>query len=106
MYEVTEIVFNEISIEIAGAFLGPFTGTAGLDSDGAVVSLVIEAFNDRGLKFARLEVNRHQNTRRFDDAFAIVLADEIQDELRAEIDEALIDWADSCTVREPDFEAA
>ncbi len=106
MYEVTEINFEEISIEVAGVHIGLFTGSAGIDTDGAVVTLSLEGWKDGEHAFAHLEVKRHQNTKRFDDVLAIVLADEIQDQMRAEIQDALIEWADACTVKEPDFEAA
>lgn len=106
MYEVTEITFEEISIEIAGVYVGLFSGSAGVDTDGAVVTLSLDGWQNGEQSLARLEVNRHQNTRRFDDVLAIVLADEIQDQLQPEINEALTEWADACTVREPDFEVA
>ena len=106
MYEVTEINFEEISIEIGGVHVGLFSGTAGVDTDGAVVTLCLDGWKDGETAHARLDVNRYQNTKRFDDVLAIVLADEIQDQMKGEIQEALIEWADSCTVREPDFEPA
>lgn len=106
MYEVTEITFEEISIEIAGVYVGLFSGSAGIDTDGAVVSLTLDGWRDGEQGFAHLDVNRHQNTKRFDDVLAIVLADEIQDQMRGEIQEALIEWADSNQIREPDFEVA
>lgn len=106
MYEVTEIAFEEISIEVAGVHIGLFSGSAGVDTDGSVVTLTLDGWKEGERGFAHLEVNRHQNTRRFDDVLAIVLADEIQDQMRGEIEDALIEWADACTVREPDFEAA
>ena len=106
MYEVTEIPFEEISIEIAGVYVGLFSGSAGVDTDGAVVTLSLDGWQNGEQSLARLEVNRHQNTRRFDDVLAIVLADEIQDQMRGEIQEALIEWADSNQIREPDFEVA
>lgn len=106
MYEVAEINFEEISIEVAGVHIGLFTGTAGVDTDGAVVTLSLEGWKDGETSFARLDVKRHQNTKRFDDVLAIVLADEIQDQMRGEIEDALIDWADNNTVRELDFEPA
>jgi len=106
MYEVTEITFEEISIEIAGVYVGLFSGSAGVDTDGAVVTLSLDGWQNGEQSLARLEVNRHQNTRRFDDVLAIVLADEIQDQLQPEINEALTEWADASSVREPDFEVA
>ena len=106
MYEVTEIPFEEISIEIAGVYVGLFSGSAGVDTDGAVVTLSLDGWQNGEQSLARLEVNRHQNTRRFDDVLAIVLADEIQDQLQPEINEALTEWADASSVREPDFEVA
>ena len=106
MYEVTEISFEEISIEIVGVYVGLFSGSAGVDTDGAVVTLSLDGWQNGEQGFAHLSVNRHQNTRRFDDVLAIVLADEIQDQMRGEIQEALIEWADSNQIREPDFEVA
>ena len=106
MYEVTEIKFDEISIEIAGVYVGLFSGSAGVDTDGAVVTLSLDGWQNGEQSLARLEVNRHQNTRRFDDVLAIVLADEIQDQMQHEISDALVEWADASSVREPDFEVA
>jgi hypothetical protein len=106
MYEVTEIPFEEISIEIAGVYVGLFSGSAGVDTDGAVVTLSLDGWQNGEQSLARLDVNRHQNTRRFDDVLAIVLADEIQDQMQHEISDALVEWADASSVREPDFEVA
>ena len=106
MYEVTEITFEEISIEIAGVYVGLFSGSAGVDTDGAVVTLSLDGWQNGEQGLARLDVNRHQNTRRFDDVLAIVLADEIQDQMQHEISDALVEWADASSVREPDFEVA
>ena len=106
MYEVTEIKFDEISIEIAGVYVGLFSGSAGVDTDGAVVTLSLDGWQNGEQGFAHLSVNRHQNTRRFDDVLAIVLADEIQDQMQHEISDALVEWADASSVREPDFEVA
>lgn len=103
MYEVTEIQFEEISIEIEGVYVGLFSGSAGVDTDGAVVSLTLDGWKDGEQSHARLDVNRYHHTKRFHDVLAIVLADAIQEQMPGEIQEALIDWADNCTVREPDF---
>lgn len=103
MHEATEIQFEEISIEIDGVYVGLFSGSAGVDTDGAVVSLTLDGWKDGETAYARLDVNRYQSTKRFNDVLAIVLADEIQEQLKDEIQEALIEWADACTIREPDF---
>jgi hypothetical protein len=82
-----------------------FSGSAGVDTDGAVVSLTLDGWRDGERGFAHLDVNRHQNTKRFEDVLAIVLADEIQAQMKAEIEDALIEWADQKNESyQPDFE--
>lgn len=104
MYEVCDISFDDVQIEIQGIHCGSYSGTAGVDSEGAVCSLVIDGFKDGDHQHLRLDVQPHKRNRSWDESFAVLLGFEIEKQMKDEIREALIDWADHAGVLKPDFE--
>lgn len=104
MQDVAEIEFEEIGIQIKGVVIGMFSGTASLDTDGTVSSLVIDGFDPYGGKSrARLSVpHPYGAAPTWDGKLAAVLAVEIQRNYRDQIIEALSDYTDSLSIREYD----
>jgi hypothetical protein len=107
MDEVTEIEFEEVGISVNNVFVGLFTGTAGLLSDGQVCVVTLEGDKDGEKSRARIELpNPYASKKTWDQSLAEQIADQVEEIYKGDIREALIEWADACTVREPDFEPA
>lgn len=103
MYEVIDVAFDDIAISISGVYVGSFDGVAGIDTDGAVCSLVLNGLKDGTKSYARLAVPpRHITATGFANALAYKLAAEIEHQLAGEIREALDEWEDACSIREPE----
>ena len=101
MYEVVDVPFEDMPIQISGVYVGSFTGSAGIDTEGAVCSIVLDGMKDGTKSYARLAVPpRHIVATGFANAIAYKLASEIQSQLADEIREALEDWEDALSVRE------
>jgi hypothetical protein len=101
MSEVIDVPFEEIAIQVSGVYVGSFSGSAGIDSDGAVCSLVLDGLKDGTKSYARLAVPpRHTAEPGFANALAHKLALEIEFQLAGEIREALSDWEGARKVRE------
>lgn len=88
--------FEEISIEVCGAWHGLFAGHFEFDADGRVNVIFLDQAQTWGpsntltpLKQTRLEVPRFVNRMSFDDQFTSRLAKAIESECGAYIDEAL-----------------
>lgn len=101
MYAVIDVDFDEVSIEVQGVHVGLFTGTAEVDSDGAVASIVFDGWKDGSPARVRLDVPlRYDNRPTWNGTLALVLADEIRQQYADTIREKLDDWVDSLSIRE------
>ena len=101
MYEVVDVTFEDIAVQVSGVYVGAFSGSAGVDQDGIVCSLVLDGMKDGTQSYARLAVPpRDVLHPGFANALAIKLAIEIGFQLADEIREALEDWEDALSVRE------
>lgn len=101
MYAVTEIEFEEVGIAINGVYCGLFSGTADVDSDGAITSIVLDGWQDGSKARTRLDVPYcGSNRTTWNGTLALVLADEIRQQYAHIIREKLDDWADSLSIRE------
>ena len=101
MYEVVDVKFEDLPIQISGVYVGSFSGSAGIDDDGVVCSIVLDGMNDGTASYASLAVPpRHITATGFANAIAYKLASEIEFQLSDEIREALSDWKEAIAIRE------
>ena len=102
MYEVAEITFEELGFEMKpGVFCGMFSGTAYVDSDGAVCAIELDGYRDGKAVVTRFDIpNHYQQNWDWGQKVILVLSAQIQRRYRAAIRDALDDWADARGVRE------
>ena len=102
MYEVAEITFEELGLEITpGVFSGMFSGTAHVDRDGAVCVILLDGYRDGVACVTRMEIpSPYQNHLDWVQRMVLVLRDQIETHYRPAIGDALDDWAEARGVRE------
>ena len=110
---VIDFDFEEVGVQISGADVGMFSGTASIDQDGAVVALYLDAYiTDRAAplgmpkKITRyLKVPlRHHIPLAFESYLARELATAIETGCEPEITDKLNDW--SVSIAEQSFDHA
>ena len=110
---IIDFDFEEVGVQIAGAEVGMFSGTASINQDGAVVGLYLDAYiTDRAAplgmpkKITRyLKVPlRHHIPFVFESYLARELATAIETGCEPEINDKLNDW--SVSIAEQSFEHA
>ena len=110
---VIDFDFEEVGVQISGADVGMFSGTASIDQDGAVVGLYLDAYiTDRAAplgmpkKITRyLKVPlRHHIPLAFESYLARELATAIETGCEPEITDKLNDW--SVSIAEQSFDHA
>ena len=105
-YDVTEIRFDEVYLEIEPGFYGlPFYGSAQIDTDGAVVSIGIDGFKngEQVTQYFDVPSKYTTNVTRNGEMLRRMAA-AIQRHCQDGIEEALADWREAASVRE--FEPA
>ena len=102
MYEVAEITFEELGFEMKpGVFCGMFSGTAYVDSDGAVCAIELDGYCDGKAVRTRFEIpNSYQNKLDWADYVMLALSDHIANHYSTAIHDALDDWAATRGIRE------
>lgn len=107
MTEVTEITFEEIGLDIDGASFGLYSGTAYIDEDGAVCSMLLEGYRGSKKTTVMLKVPYQEpmtNNRLW---IAAHLAEQIEAKCASRIHEALFLWFNEDRhIREHDYEFA
>ena len=105
MYEVADFSFEDLPISINKIYCSSWSGTAGVDSDGRVCSLILDGQYEGNKAHARLDVpNIYKHNKTWPEKIACVLASELEHQYKDKIRETLDDWVDSLDTRE--FEAA
>lgn len=107
--------FEEVGIDLAGAEVGMFSGSASIDKDGVVVGLTLDAFvEEPSRQFGPLkQVTRYLKVRskyvwitHFDDILARKLADTIEKRFERQIADELNDWCVSLAEQEWEYPEA
>ena len=105
-YDVTEIRFDDLMLEIErGFFSGYLTGAAQIDADGCVVSVSLDGFEHGNRVTKHYDVpSRYTENATRNGTFLRMVAAAVQHQCKDSIEEALIDWQECRSVRE--FEPA
>lgn len=105
--------FEETGVDLDGAEVGMFSGTASIDQDGVVVGLTLDAWIDGGSQFGPLKQTtlylkvpmQRNHLTSLPDLIARALADTIEKRFERQIEDELNDWHVSLAEREFEREA-
>jgi hypothetical protein len=107
--------FEECGVDLEGAEVGMFSGSASIDKDGIVVGLTLDAFiDDTSRQFGPLKqttrhlkvpMQRNQLTS-LSDLIARALADTIEKRFKRHIEDELNEWCVSLAEREWEYPEA
>lgn len=93
--------FEECGVDLAGAEIGMFSGSASIDQDGVVVGLTLDAWADerpkqfvptkKTTRYLKVPMQRNQLTS-LPDLIARALADTIEKRFKRQIEDELNEW--------------
>lgn len=103
---VIDFDFEEVGVNIDGAEVGMFSGSASIDQEENVVGLTLDAFDSSKQVTRYLKVPRRGWPSNFNDILAEKLAETIEQRFKHEITDKVNDWCVSIAEQEWQPEAA
>jgi hypothetical protein len=104
--------FEEVGVDLDGAEVGMFSGSASIDQDGNVVGLTLDAWSNdvdrqfkRTTRYLKVPMQRNQLTS-LSDMIASALADTIEKRFKRHIEDELNDWCVSLAEQEWEYPEA